>query len=306
MSAEANNPLVELSAGMAGAVERAGKSVVRVEARQRQAASGVIWSADGLVVTADHVVERDDNLTIGLPDGQTASASLVGRDPDHDLAVLRLASAAGTAATPTPAGDLKVGHLVLAAARPGDDGVQASWGVVSALGGPVRTRRGGMLGGYIRSGVTMYPGFSGGALVDSQGRVAGILSSHLGGDAGMAVPADVVARVVETLQRHGRVRRAYLGFRSQPVPLPAGFAAKLGRAQEGGLLVLSVEDNSPAAAAGLLVGDIVVAFGGQVVQNPEDLQAHLASADVGTPTTIALLRGGQPTDLAVTPGDRPQ
>lgn len=304
MAGESDSALVALSDGLATAVAGAGQSVVRVEARQRSAASGVVWSADGLVVTADHVVERDDNITIGLADGRTAAATLVGRAPDHDLALLKVANG-GTPATLEPAGSLKAGHIVLAVARPENDGVQASWGIVSVIGGPVRTRRGGLLGGYVRTGVTMYPGFSGGALVDAGGRVAGVLSSQLGGDAGMAVPADVVSRVVEALQQHGRIRRAYLGFRSQPVPISAAFAEKLGRQQESGLLILSLEAGSPAETAGLLIGDIVVAFSGQPVQAPDDLQSLLASTAIGAATTVALLRGGQPLDLAISPSDRP-
>ena len=304
MSAEGSNALSAFSEGLATAVATAGQSVVRVEARQRQAASGIMW-AQGLVVTADHVVEREDNISIGLPNGERVAATLVGRAPDNDLALLRLSGGEGTPATPAT-GALRPGSLVLGVARPDEDGVQASWGVVSAVGGLVRTRRGGLLGGYVRSGVTMYPGFSGGALVDAQGQIVGLLSSHLGGDSGMAVPADVVTRLVGTLQQHGRIQRAYLGFRSQPVPIPAALAERLGRQQESGLLVLSVEAGSPAESAGLLVGDIIVAFGGQTLQAPDDLQALLATTPVGTATTLALLRGGQPLDLPVTPMDRPQ
>jgi len=305
MTAESSSALSAFSEELAAAVAKAGASVVRVEARQRQPASGVIW-AEGVVVTADHVVERDDNITVGLADGQSVAATLVGRAQDHDLALLRLTGGGSGAGTLATSESLRAGSLVLAVARPDADGVQASWGVVSAVGGPVRTRRGGLLGGYIRSGVTMYPGFSGGALVDAQGRIAGLLSSHLGGDSGMAVPADVVSRVVETLQQHGRIRRAFLGFRSQPVPIPAAMSEKLGRQQESGLLVLAVEAGSPAEAAGLLIGDIIVAFGGQLLQAPDDLQALLATATIGTAAPLALLRGGQPLEVAITPGDRPQ
>ena len=304
MSAEGSNALSAFSDGLASAVATAGQSIVRVEARQRQAASGIIW-ANGLVVTADHVVEREDNIRIGLANGQSVAATLLGRAPDNDLALLRLNGGESTPAT-TAMGALRPGSLVLAVARPDEDGVQASWGVVSAVGGPVRTRRGGMLAGYIRSGVTMYPGFSGGALVNAQGQIVGLLSSHLGGDSGMAVPAEVVTRLVGTLQQHGRVQRAYLGFRSQPVPIPAAMAERLGRQQESGLLVISVETGSPAEGAGVLVGDIIVAFGGQNLQAPDDLQALLATTPIGTATSLALLRGGQPLDVPVTPTDRPQ
>jgi len=301
---ETTNVLTELSTRLAGAVERAAQSVVRVEARQRMPASGILWSGDGIVVTAEHAVERDENITVGLPDGKEVQASLVGRDPDHDIAVLRLPAGSAVTAASFPQSNVKIGHLALAVARPGGDGVQASWGLVSAVGGPVRTRRGGQLGGYIRTGIAMYPGFSGGALVDSQGQIAGLLSSQLGGDAGMAVPSEVVSGVVQTLVQHGRVRRAFLGFRSQPAPLVAALQEKLSRKQESGLLVVSVEAGSPAEQAGVLIGDVVVSFAGQPVQAPDDLQALLVTTAIGSPVNLGLIRGGAPTELTITPGER--
>ncbi len=164
-----------LSEALAGAVEAAGASVVRVEGRRRMPASGIVWSADGLIITAQHVVTVDEGVAIGLPDGGMAAATVVGRDPLTDIAVLR--AEAGGLAVPAWAGPetLRVGHLVLALARPGRT-VQAALGVVSALGEGWRTPPGGSIERFLQTDVVMYPGFSGGPLVDAHGRVAGMNS----------------------------------------------------------------------------------------------------------------------------------
>jgi S1-C subfamily serine protease len=232
------NVLIDLSNDLAEIVGMTDLAVVRVDARRRLSASGVLWSSDGLIVTTHHVVERADNITVGLPDGQSVAAALVGRDPTTDLAVLRVQS--DDFAPPTWAGAdaLKVGHLVLALGRPAMT-VQATLGIVSALGGSWRTRGGGQLDHYLQTDVVMYPGFSGGPLVDASGRVIGINTSALLRGTSLAVPTATVSRVVADLLAHGQVRRGYLGVGTQPARLPARLAEQLG--QETGLLLVSVE-----------------------------------------------------------------
>lgn len=301
--AEEATVLTRLSDALAGAVEKAGAATVMVDARQRFPASGVIWTPDGTVVTSDHVIERDDNIRIGLAGGQTVQARLVGRDPGSDLAVLKI-EGAPAAAELAPAGAAKVGHFVLAVGRPTEGDVMASFGVIGAVGGPWRTFRGMTVDGYMRSDTTFYPGFSGGPLVDSEGRVVGINSSRLGRGAGLTVPAAAVTKVVEALLTGGKIRRGYLGIGSQAVRLPAGLSAKLGRDQETGLLVVGVEEGSPADRAGLLVGDILVAMAATPLNDTDDLQTHLGPDSVGQQRTISVLRGGDPRDIAVTVGER--
>ena len=189
--------LSTLSDGLAAAVETAGQSVVRVDARQRMSASGIVWSADGLIVTAHHVVERDDEITIGLPDGTEATATLVGRDPTTDLALLRAAGANLTPPAWVEDADLRVGQLVLALGRPGNT-MQATLGIVSALGESWRTGAGGAIDRYVQTDVTMYAGFSGGPLVDVAGRVAGLNSSALLRGVSPAIPVATLRRVVDT------------------------------------------------------------------------------------------------------------
>lgn len=292
--------LQSLSDGLADAVALAGQSVVRVDARQRMPASGIVWSADGLIVTANHVVENEDGIEIGLPGGQTVTATLVGRDPTTDLAVLRSSGAGLAAADWVEPGDLRVGQLVLALGRPGQT-VQATLGVVSALGQAWRTAAGGEVDRYMQTDVVMYPGFSGGPLIDVQGRVAGLNSSALLRGVSPTLPAPTLRRVVETLLAHGRVRRGYLGISTQRVRLPGALQQGLG--QETGLLIAAVVPDSPAERGGLFLGDTIVAVAGEPVRHHDDLLAKLSGDRVGQPITLRIVRSGQVTDVTVVLGE---
>lgn len=296
--------LTTLSAELAAAVEVAGRAVVSVDARRQQSASGVIWLSDGIVVTADHVLERDEDIGVTLAGGQRVVGRVAGRDPGSDLAVLRLTAASPPPADLAPEDSVKVGGLVLAIGRPGDGGVRASFGVISALGGSWRTARGGTLEAYVRADLRLYPGFSGGPLVDTEGRVIGLNSWYLARGEDLAIPTQTVSRIVHTLLTEGRVRRAYLGITSQPVPLPAKFRESAGLGQETGLMVIGVETSSPAEAGGLLLGDVLLSVGGAAVADVQDLQASLGPAAVGQQIAISVLRGGRRRELAVTPRER--
>ncbi len=303
MTEQELDALAQLSDGLADAAEAGGRSTVLVNARRRLPASGVIWSDDGVVVTADHVLERDEEITVGLPDGSEVEATLAGRDPGSDLAVLRVAASGLTAATLAPDGETKVGHLVLALGRPVSGGVQASFGVVSAVGGRWRTFRGGQVEGYLRPDVTFYPGFSGGPLVDARGRVAGVNSSGLRRGAGLTIPSGAVSTIAQTLLDDGRIRRGYLGVASQPARLPTALAAGLD-GQETGLLIINVEAGSPAEAGGLMLGDILVRLADTRLEDHTDLQGALGAERVGQPLKLTVLRGGEPRELTVTVGER--
>jgi S1-C subfamily serine protease len=293
--------LNELSDAMAAAVEAAGASIVRVEGRKRMSATGMVWNSDGVIVTASHVVTRDEDVHIGLPNGETVSASLVGRDPTTDVAVLR-ADAKGLSVPNWAGGDsLKVGHLVLALGRPGQN-VLATLGVVSSLGEEWRTPAGGKLDYYLQTDVTMYPGFSGGPLVGVGGEIYGLNSSTILRGVSITIPTNTIAPIVDTLLKHGKVRRGYLGVGSQPVRLPATLEQQLG--QETGLLLVAVEPNSPAEKGGLLIGDILVALDGEPVRVPDELLAGLTGDKVGGQVKLKLVRGGQLQEATVTVGER--
>lgn len=295
--------LTELSDALAAAVEKAAGSTVLVNARRRIPASGIVWSADGVIVTADHIIERDENIEVLLPSGEKVSATIAGRDPGSDLAVLKVDTTGLTPAELAPAGSARIGSFVLAVGRATAEGPMASFGVVGSVGGAWRTFRGTEVEGYLRSDTTFYPGFSGGPLVDAQGRVVGLNSSRLGRGGGLTIPAVALTRIVGDLLAGGKVRRAYLGISSQGVRLPAALAASLD-GQESGLLIVSVEPGSPADQAGLLIGDILVAFGGSKVTDTDDLQSLLGVGRIGQPTPASILRGGEAKDLTITVGER--
>lgn len=292
--------LQNLSNAMADAVEAAGKSIVRVEGRRRMPASGIVWSADGVIVTAHHVVEHDE-VTIGLPNGEEVSATLAGRDPTTDLAVLKTAAKGLSAPKWADPAGLKVGHLVMAVGRPGKN-VQATLGVISALGDVWRTPAGGEIDRYLQTDVVMYPGFSGGPLVGAGGELAGLNTSALLRGVSVSIPYPTISRIAEALLKHGRVRRGYLGVGAQPVRLPGGLRDTLG--QETGLLIASVETDSPAEKGGLMMGDTIVALDGQPVRHLDDLLALLSGDRIGKATPVKIVRGGEVKEIKATIGEK--
>ena len=297
-----SNPLTEFSNTLASAAEKGGASTILVDARRRYPASGIAYAQD-LVLTADHVITReDDSIKIGLPDGKSLKATIAGRDPGSDLAVLRLAEKALTPAKTSD--DVKVGQLVLAVGRPNDSGIQASWGIVTAIAGPTRTHRGGMLDKYIKTETTPYPGFSGGPLLNTEGEVLGLNTSGLSQQSALTIPVAVAWRIADALAKHGSVKRGYLGLRTQPVEIPEAARAALKRDQKSGLLVLWLEENGPAQKGGLFVGDTIVAIGGQPASDPDELFAALTSETVGKPIAVEVVRGGKPETVNVTVGER--
>jgi len=295
--------LTNFSNQLADAVQTAAGWTVRVQARRGPPASGIALAAD-LVLTADHVVDpsREDAIRLGLPDGSEVGGTLVGRDPATDIAVLRLQS--GSLQTATAAeGEPRTGSLALVVARPGS-APNASLGLITGLGGPARTRRGGVLERFIQVDAVLYPGFSGGPLVDPNGAVLGMITSGLGfGGPGVAIPWSIATQVAQTIGQHGKVRRGYLGVGSQPVTLSQA-AKDLAGGQERGLLVVQVAEGGPAAAAGFLQGDILVRLDGTGVSNADDLQALLGPNRVGATVTASVVRGGELRDLSVTVGTR--
>lgn len=296
------NVLVELSNALADAAENAGKATVLVSARRRMPASGIVYTSD-LVLTADHVVEREEGIKVAFSDGTETSAKVIGRDSGSDLAVLKLERTAAdvATATETPA---RLGQIALALGRPTLDGIEASLGTVSAIGGPIRTGRGGMLERYLRTDSISYPGFSGGPLVAADGSVLGLNTSGLLSGAAITIPANVAWKIADTLVKHGRVKRGYLGIRSQAVDLPEAAQKSLKREQATGLLIVGVEKNSPAAQGGLMVGDILVGVEGLPVLHHDELFARLDGDVAGKSTSIEVLRGGQPQTLNLVVGEK--
>ena len=291
--------LLNLSNDLAAAVERAGRVVFGGNARARLGSSGVHWRR-GLIVTADHTVHVDDEVTVTRPDGRAIKATVAGRDPTIDVAVLKVDAPDLEVAEVASSDAVRVGHVVLALGS----GPRASWGVVSAIGG----RRGARsaVETMLHLDLTLYPGFSGGPLVDVQGRVVGINTSGTSRHLQLAVPAAAVNRVVDELERRGRIPRAYLGVSTQQVRLPEALRQQINLDQETAVIVVEVQPGSPAAGAGLLVGDVIVALGGSRIVDPTDLRAVLRPDRVGERIVASVLRGGEPRELHVDVGERPR
>jgi S1-C subfamily serine protease len=291
--------LADLSEALAGVVESTGPSVVRVEARRRYPASGIVWSADGVIVTASHVVRRDENIGVGL-EGDSFPAEVVGRDFATDVVVLRASMSGLTPVNWAEPSSLKVGHVTLALGRPGKT-VRATMGIASAIGGEWRTPAGGRFQRYLQADVAMYPGFSGGPLVGVDGLVHGMNTSALLRAATPTVPVEDLRRIVEAILTKGTVSRGYLGITTQGARLPSAAASEVGR--ETGLLVTYVEADSPAERAGVVLGDVIVAFGDVPTEDMDDLFAALADA-AGQTARLTLVRGGKVTTVEALVGER--
>ena len=306
----AHSSLDALSQQFAAAVETAGPAIVSVDARPRVGTSGVIWR-EGVVVSTNHTIRRDEDLTVTLHDGREFPATLAGRDPATDIAVLRFESeeAAGSDLVHESGGvaALKVGHLVLAAGRAHPSrGVTASFGILSVVGGGWRTWRGGEMDRLIRPDVSIFIGFSGGALLDAAGRIIGLNTTGLARGAGLTIPAPTVSRVVDGLLQHGRVARPYLGVGMlHRVPLPEKLREKFNLQQASGLMLLSVEADGPADRAGLTIGDILLTLGGRAIPDSDDAQALLGGMEVGAAAAAGILRGGELKDVEIILGERP-
>lgn len=285
--------LLALSNDLAAAVEHAGRAVVGVDARRRFGSTGVHWRP-GLIVTADHTVEVDEDVTVTTPDGRRLSATVAGRDPAIDIAVLK-ADTDALAVADIAAEPARVGHIGLAVGR----GPRASWGVVSAIGD-------GRTGDLLSLDLTLYPGFSGGPLVDARGHVVGVVTSGASRHFQIAIPAAAVGRVLDELTRRGRIPRAYLGVGTQAVRLSEALRERLRTDQRSAVIVVDVQPDSPAAAAGLVIGDVIVALAGARITDPRDLRAALRPQHVGEAIVVSIVRGGEPREVRLTVGERPR
>ena len=294
--------LNDFSNELSTAVERGGTGTVLVDARHRYPASGIAYAPD-LVLTADHVITRDENLRVANAEDKSFPVTVAGRDSGSDLALLRLSEKSLTPAKVAKATP-KVGQLAMALGRPSNDGVQASWGIIAAIGGPARTGRGGLLEEYIQTETTSYPGFSGGPLIDSNGEVLGLNTSGLTRGMALTIPVKYAWRIAEALAKYGAVKRGYIGVRTQPTELTDSARNTLKSEQAHGLLVLWLEGKGPAENGGLLVGDTIVAINGQPVGDPDDLFAALNGDIVGKSIAVEVLRGGKPEAIQVTVGER--
>jgi S1-C subfamily serine protease len=288
------------SNALADAVDAVAPAVVQVQGRRRPA-SGLVY-ADNVVLTMVSALGRGDGLHVRRPDGQVLEAELVGWDPATSLAALRVAGLGITPLAPA-ANRPRVGHIALAVARSWSNVVTASSGIVSIIGGPLRTGRRRSIDEIIRTSAPMHDGFAGGAFLDAAGGLIGITTASAIRGLGVVIPGSIAWKTAATLLEHGQMKRGYLGIASQPVRLPESQQSAPGRA--AALLVVGVTAGSPAAAAGVLVGDLIVEFDGHAVESAEDLLDLLTGERVGRQVVLSLLRGGATAAVTITVGERP-
>src|SRR5580765_2048176 len=296
----ATDLLSSFSNQLADAVSAASPSVVQVQGRRRPA-SGLVY-ADNVVLTTVRALGREDGLHVRRHDGRTLDAELAGWDPTTSLAVLRVAGLDTPPLAPAAAAP-RVGHLALAVARSWSNVVTASAGIVSVIGGPLPTGRRRSIDQVIRTTAPMHDGFAGGALLDTAGGLIGIATAASIWGLGVVIPAAIAWKTAATVLEHGSLKRGFLGLAGQPVALPESQRGSSGR--DHALLVVGVTGDSPAAAAGVLVGDVLTEFDGHPIESPEDLLDLLVGDRVGRRITIRTLRGGAVVELAVTVGERP-
>ncbi len=293
---------MQFSDELTALVERVSGSTVAINGRPHRPGTATVVGAD-LVVTADHTLERDDDLQVQTNDGRTQSATIVGRDPASDLALLRVADLGGVALA-AAASEPKVGALALAVTRTWQARPAARLGIVSGVSGTVRLGRGTRVENVIVPDIGITRGLSGSPLVNANGELLGIVTTGLLRGFPIAIPHATVAQVVATLREHGRVKRGYLGVALQTVRLNE--RQRAGRDQSRGALIVGLAAGGPADKAGLLVGDIIVSAGGIVVGDIDDVQAALQGVSTGAQKTLELIRGSSLTTVDVVVGEPPQ
>lgn len=296
--------LETVSNELAAAAEAAGNSVVAVHAKRWLPSGGVHWRK-GVVVTSRHALRQAQNATLVAEGGKQHRADLAGGDPSTDLAVLKLVDPAELALPEFADTAPKLGHLVLALGRSRSGNLVASAGIVGGVSGEWRTPRGGRLDQHIRLSLNLYPGFSGGPLVNAQGRVLGINTAGLARGRALTLPVTTVNRIVEELLEKGHIARPYLGLAMQPVSLPESLRQRVASSTNSALLVVHVEPAGPADSAGVLLGDLVIELEGQAVEDTDNIQELLASHKPGGRVAVTLLRGGFPVKLSITLGELP-
>lgn len=299
---KSTSALAELSSQLSTAVESAAQFIVAIHARRRIPSSGIEWR-DGVIVSASHTVRQDGEVSVTLPNGESATATVAGRDATTDLVALRLKGAQSTAAPMADPASSGVGSLVLAVGRPGRS-VSASFGIISAVGEGWRTAQGARIDRVLRLDLAIYDGFSGGPLVDASGGVVGINNSALARGIPTALPAATVDRVLDELLQRGHVRRPFLGVAVHPVTLGAEVMRRNNLSSDAGLVVISVADGAPADKAGILVGDVLIGVGGAPLARSTDLLDRLSSVRAGASLELSLLRGGVAMTVTVNPADR--
>ena len=296
--------LIELSNALAQATDRAASSVVAVHTERRGSSSGIVWRS-GVIVTSEHALRRDEEIQVTLPNGRVASASLAGRDPSTDIAVLKCAEASNAAPEFGDAAALKPGSLTLVVGRTRASGPVAALGVVSLVAPDRRTWTGASIVPYIRLDVGLQPTAVGGAVIDAHGRTVGLATPRFARFGAIAVPASSINKITDILLQKGRIPRGYLGVGLQPVRLPDALRDKLQWNEKTAAIVMDVHPDGSADKAGIVIGDILISMAGQPVTGLEDVQSHLAGEAIGKTLPLKFVRGGAIQAGSIVVAERP-
>jgi S1-C subfamily serine protease len=299
MSAE----LIELSDALAHATNRAATSTVAIHTEARGSSSGVAWRT-GIIVTAEHALRRDEEIQVTLPDGRVVAAALAGRDASTDLAVLKCEEAVSTVAEASDVSSIKPGSLVLVVGRTRVSGPIAALGAISLVASERRAWAGAVLSPYVRLDLGLQPTAVGGVVIDAHGRAIGIATPRFARYGAIAVPASTVNRVVDTLLEKGRIPHGYLGVGLQSVRLPDALRQTIQRNEKTATIVLEVEPEGPAHKAGIVIGDILVSFGGYPILRVEDVHTQLAAETIGKSLAVKFIRGGTLQEVSIVVGER--
>jgi S1-C subfamily serine protease len=296
------------SRAVTSAVDAVGPAVVRIDV-DRGGGSGVVFTPDGLILTNNHVVEKSGTLSVVLPGGRAMRADLVGRDADTDLAVIRATPRVGESLPWASLGDsraIRVGQIAIAIGNPYGFHHSVTAGVVSALGRSLRSQSGRLMDDIVQTDAALNPGNSGGPLVTTRGEVIGINTAMILPAHGLcfAIASNTARFVAAKLIRDGRIRRSYVGVAGQNVPIPRALARENQIAVSSGVFVVSVEKDSPAAAAGLRDGDVIIACADEIVSGIDDLHRHLGEDRIGAATTLTILRSGERRRITVVPSEK--
>ena len=296
--------LIELSNALALSTDRAAGSTVAVHTETHGSSSGVVWRT-GVVVTAEHALRRDEEIHLTLPDGRVVAATLAGRDPTTDIAVLKCAEAASAVSEFGDVLSLKPGSLALVVGRTRASGPVAGLAVVSLVAAERHTWAGASLAPYVRLDIGLQPTAVGGAVIDAHDRTVGIATPRFARFGATAIPAPTVNRVVDILLQKGRIPHGYLGVGLQPIRLPDALRQSLQRDEKSAAIVLEVEPNGPASKAGIVIGDILVSLAGRPVTRLEDVHFQLRGEVIAKPLALKFVRGGALQETTIVVGERP-
>jgi len=296
--------LIELSNALAQATDRAASSVVAVHTERRGSSSGIVWRS-GVIVTSEHALRRDEDIQVTLPNGRVVPASLAGRDPSTDIAVLKCAEASNAAQEFGDVATLKPGSLTLVVGRTRVSGPVAALGVVSLVAPDRRTWTGASIVPYIRLDVGLQPTAVGGAVIDAHGRTVGLATPRFARFGAIAVPASSINKITDILLQKGRIPRGYLGVGLQPVRLPDALRDKLKWNEKTAAIVMDVHPGGSADKAGIVIGDILISMDGQPVTGLEDVQSHLAGEAIGKTLPLKFVRGGAIQEGSIVVAERP-